>query len=189
MDGFARGLMLAAGVTGDTLDLSQKLGGDRPTVLRVIVLLMAVLTSLNLMSNNIGAEGAKALADALASGRSVLNSLSLAENDIGPTGATAIAEALKLGMAVLKKLVLSSNSIKDEGAIAISESLKTNKTLEELNLFNNGIGPAGGKAIGEALQLGIAVLKKLDLRFNDLGEAEQTVRDAAKRCSGLELEL
>ena len=34
-----------------------------------------------------------------------------------------------------------------------------------------------------------AVLKKLDLKFNNLGEAKQTVRDAAKRCSGLELEL
>ena len=34
--GFGRGLLRATGVTGDTLDLSQKLRGDRPTVLRVV---------------------------------------------------------------------------------------------------------------------------------------------------------
>ena len=34
---FARGLLRAAGVTIDTLDLSQKLGGDRTTTLQVIL--------------------------------------------------------------------------------------------------------------------------------------------------------
>ena len=38
---FARGLLRAVGVTGEALDLSQKLGGDRPTVLRVICELVA----------------------------------------------------------------------------------------------------------------------------------------------------
>jgi hypothetical protein len=40
-DSFGRGLLRAAGETGDTLDLSQKFGGDRPTVRRVIVTLVA----------------------------------------------------------------------------------------------------------------------------------------------------
>ena len=43
---FAKGLLRAAGVTGDALDLSQKLSGDRPTVLRVVVQLARVLQSL-----------------------------------------------------------------------------------------------------------------------------------------------
>ena len=38
---FRRGLLRAAGVTGDTLDLSQKLGGDRPTVRRAIAAMVA----------------------------------------------------------------------------------------------------------------------------------------------------
>jgi hypothetical protein len=38
-NGFGRGLLRAAGVTGDTLDLS-KLGGDQPTVLRVLAAMM-----------------------------------------------------------------------------------------------------------------------------------------------------
>ena len=45
---FARGLLRAAGVKGDSLDLSGgKLGGDRPTVLRVVMLFMAVLTKIS----------------------------------------------------------------------------------------------------------------------------------------------
>ena len=36
MDGFGSGMLRAAGVQGDTLDLSRKLGGDRPTVLMVL---------------------------------------------------------------------------------------------------------------------------------------------------------
>ena len=53
--------------------------------------------------------------------------------------------------------------------MALAESLKTNSTLEELELVNCDIGPAGGKAIGEALQLGMAVLTDLNLRANNLG--------------------
>ena len=45
-DPFRRGLLRSAGVTGDALDLSQKLGGDRPTVLRVVVEFTAVLTTI-----------------------------------------------------------------------------------------------------------------------------------------------
>ena len=36
MDGFGSGMLRAAGVQGDTLSLSRKLGGDRPTVLMVL---------------------------------------------------------------------------------------------------------------------------------------------------------
>ena len=44
-EAFACGLLQAAGVTGETLDLSAKLGGDRPTVLRVVMLIATSLTS------------------------------------------------------------------------------------------------------------------------------------------------
>ena len=36
MDGFGSGMLCAAGVQGDALNLSRKLGGDRPTVLMVL---------------------------------------------------------------------------------------------------------------------------------------------------------
>ena len=42
---FGRGLLRAAGVQGDVLDLSKKLGGHRPTVLRVVGIFMHSLAS------------------------------------------------------------------------------------------------------------------------------------------------
>ena len=56
-DPFREGLLRAAGVDSDSLDLAQKLGGDRPTVLRVIVEFTAVLTSIDVgCYNKIGKE-------------------------------------------------------------------------------------------------------------------------------------
>ena len=55
--------------------LAQKLGGDRPTVLRVIVEFTAVLTDLNLRANNIGNDGAIAIAGALSSGMAMLTTI------------------------------------------------------------------------------------------------------------------
>jgi hypothetical protein len=63
-DGFGRGLLRMAGVTGDTLDLSQKLGGDRPTV-RIVLAIMMKTTELkhcNLLKNNLDIESATMLA-------------------------------------------------------------------------------------------------------------------------------
>jgi hypothetical protein len=48
---FAKGSLRAAGVEGDALDLNQKLGGDRPTVLRVVALFTRVLTSCEYATN------------------------------------------------------------------------------------------------------------------------------------------
>ena len=45
-DVFGKGLLRASGVDGDSLDLAQKLGGDRPTVLGVLTAVAGSLTSL-----------------------------------------------------------------------------------------------------------------------------------------------
>ena len=65
IDYFGRGLLRAAGVTGNTLNLSQKVGGHRPTVQRVVVELNAVLKKLVLNFNNINDEGTIAIAESL----------------------------------------------------------------------------------------------------------------------------
>jgi hypothetical protein len=67
-DGFGRGLLRAAGVTGGTLDLSQKLGGDPPTVRRVLAAMMntTALTSLSVANNDIVGKEAQQLAKASA---------------------------------------------------------------------------------------------------------------------------
>ena len=73
---FAKGLVRAAGInTGDTLNLCEKLAGDRPTVLRVVKLLMPHLTSLDLSRNQLDAQAAKVLAEAVSVSASSLTSV------------------------------------------------------------------------------------------------------------------
>ena len=65
-DTFARGLLHAAGVEGEALDLSGKLGGDRPTVMRVLVQFVeGGLTSLDVRNNGIGGDDASLLSTAV----------------------------------------------------------------------------------------------------------------------------
>ena len=66
---FGRGLVKAAGVDLDgAIDLSGKLGGDTPTVVRALSLMMAGLKSLNLQGNSLP-EDAKEMLKQAAYGR------------------------------------------------------------------------------------------------------------------------
>ena len=67
------------------------------------------LASLNLLDYRIGADGAKALADALV-GNATMTSLNLRDNSIGAEGAKALADAL-VGNATMTSLDLGYNSI------------------------------------------------------------------------------
>jgi GTPase SAR1 family protein/Leucine-rich repeat (LRR) protein len=112
------------------------------------------LASLNLSSNDIGDEGAKAIAASLSS----LTSLDLWNNNIGDEGAKAIAASLH----GLTSLNLSDNKIGDEGAKVIATSLRG---LTSLNLSHNNIGDEGAKAIAASLR----GLNRLALWHNDIG--------------------
>jgi len=63
------------------------------------------------------------------------------ENNIGDEGAKALAELLKTNT-TLVKLCLPTNKIGDEGARMMCESLKINTTLTRLVADNNNIGDA-----------------------------------------------
>jgi hypothetical protein len=73
-DTFGSGLLLAAGVKGNELNLSGKLGGDRPTVLAVVCALMGSLRVLDLSDNQLGRKGGAALVEGL-KGNSTLTEL------------------------------------------------------------------------------------------------------------------
>ncbi|RUP51270.1 hypothetical protein BC936DRAFT_149115 [Jimgerdemannia flammicorona] len=62
-----------------------------------------------------------------------LQSLDLYKNDIGDEGASAIAEALKMNTS-LKTLYLGDNGIGEKGADALAKALKMNKSLQNLYL-------------------------------------------------------
>eukprot|EP00232_Nephroselmis_pyriformis_P004496 CAMPEP_0182913694 /NCGR_PEP_ID=MMETSP0034_2-20130328/38172_1 /TAXON_ID=156128 /ORGANISM="Nephroselmis pyriformis, Strain CCMP717" /LENGTH=448 /DNA_ID=CAMNT_0025050423 /DNA_START=286 /DNA_END=1628 /DNA_ORIENTATION=+ len=126
------------------------------------------LTTLYLTVNGIGAEGAKAIADALKVNGS-LTSLYLWDNDIGDEGAKAIGEGLKVNGS-LTSINLTGNNIGAEGGKAIAEALKVNGSLTTLNLHDDNIGDEGAKAIAEALEVN-GSLTSLDLETNNLGNA------------------
>ena len=151
----------------------------------------AVLAELQLSANNIGDNGAIAIADALKSGTTVLTNLGLSSNNIGPEGAKAIADALQSGMSMLTKLSLEHNNIGPEGAKAIAGALKSGKAvLTTLFLNNNKIDDDGAMAIAGALFSGTAVLIKLVLWHNNLGNAgEKAMRDAVKGRIGFDLKM
>jgi len=176
---FARGLLRAAGVKVDSLDLSGgRLGGDRPTTLRVVVLFTAVLTTLDLERNYIGAEGAKALANALASGRAVLTSLDVSSNSLDEEAALAIVRAVK-PRDKMTRLGLASSKIGPTGATEIAEYVKVSAVLTSLNLAYNQLcgvdldgrgtyDASGIQALASAISVN-AVLTTLDLRGNNIG--------------------
>ncbi|MDA9573927.1 hypothetical protein N9R48_03285 [Rickettsiales bacterium] len=137
------------------------------------------LTSINLDSNQIGVEGAKAIADALKKNKTVTK-LDLRANLLGAKGAKAIAEALKKNKTVTK-LDLSSNQIGDEGAKAIAEALKKNKTVNKLDLEWNQLGAEGATALAKALGDNTTVTY-LNLRANNIGdEGAKAIADALNK--------
>ena len=150
-DSFGKGLLLASGVNGDSLDLAQKLGGNRPTVLSVLTAVMKFLTSVDLSFNTLGAEGAKPIAEAMSVSKS-LTSINLNHNNLGPQGGKAIAEAISVSKS-LTKLILFNNKLGAEGGKAIAEAISVSKSLTSVNLGGNSLGLDGGKAIAEAISV------------------------------------
>ena len=189
--GAEKGIMLS-GMTCDQPEADFTNGGLQPTDAILIasdLQSMAVLTRFYLNGNNIGPEGAIAIAEALKV-NAVLTKLDLYldGNNIGDDGAKAIAEALKVN-AVVTKLILFRNNIGNDGAKAIAEALKVNAVLTILHLNYNKIGAEGAIAIAEALKVN-AVLTKLWLANNNLGDAGKTaVQDVVKGRSGFQLYL
>ena len=62
--GFGRGLLVAAGVKGSTLNLNGKLGGHKPTALAAVAQCMRCLTKINLSSNGLKGEEIYVIAEA-----------------------------------------------------------------------------------------------------------------------------
>mmetsp|Transcript_9622 Transcript_9622/g.28154 ORF Transcript_9622/g.28154 Transcript_9622/m.28154 type:complete len:501 (-) Transcript_9622:46-1548(-) len=125
------------------------------------------LTTLDLQGNDVGNEGARALAKALPGSRS-LTALSLPANSIRASGAGALAEALRVNHA-LRDLNLRYNDVGDGGAVSLAEALPHNKVLRNLVLSGNGIRDEGAQALADALTRNQA-LRNLDLQGNEIGD-------------------
>jgi hypothetical protein len=108
------------------------------------------LTSLDVGYNNIGAEGTKALAQ-----NTTLTSLNVSANNIGAAGAASLAQNT-----TLTSLHVSYNGIGAEGAKALAQ----NTTLTSLDVSINNIGAEGAKALAQN-----TTLTSLDVSYNGIG--------------------
>ena len=121
-------------------------------------------TYIALGSNQIGDEGAQAIAEAL-QGNTSITSIYFVGREIGDAGAKAIAGALK-GTSITS-LSLGNNKIGNVGAQAIAEALPYT-SITSLHLWNNEIGDAGAKAIAGALPY--TSITSLHLWNNEIGD-------------------
>ena len=121
------------------------------------------LLELYLSRNNIGDDGAKALAIGLQNNTTQLK-LHLSNNKIGDNGAREFA---RLQNTALLELYLSRNNIGDDGAKALAIGLQNNTTQLKLHLSNNKIGDNGAR---EFARLQNTALLELDLSYNNIGD-------------------
>ncbi|KAK3271239.1 hypothetical protein CYMTET_20398, partial [Cymbomonas tetramitiformis] len=154
------------------LDLSGKgLRCEDAIILGAALVSNVSLSTLNLAGNNIGPDGAKALAVAFTQNAEgvfnrSLNTLDLSGNKLvvpspdppyrDVSGIKAVAEALVFNTS-LSTLLLADTNIGPEGAKALAFALTPNEegafntSLNTLDLLKNGIGPEGAKALAIAL--------------------------------------
>ena len=170
------------------------------------------LKDLILADNDLRAEGALYLAEALEENRSLtsvnLNDTQLCDCDRFGHGAftlrgvAALAEMLEANTRLIK-LSLSMNSIAADGAKVIADALESNTTLENVSLGGNALGgyytstgffvatPEGGAAVAEMLKIN-KTITNLNLTGNDLREegaahvAEALQMNTALRNMGLQ---
>jgi len=209
-DGFGRGLLRGAGVTGGTLDLSQKLGGDPPTVRRVLAAMMktTALKSLSVANNNIDGEGAQQLAKAVLNCSSLevlsgvpikklragkLTKLDLQGKGLGATEGIVLAELIQLSQ-VLENLSVANNNIDGEAAQQLARVVLRSASLEVFSeipikklradaltkLDLRGVGVSGALVLSDLLKFS-AVLTELDLAGNNISpEGAVAISEALK---------
>jgi NLR family CARD domain-containing protein 3 len=97
---------------------------------------------------------------------------SLSRNHLGAEGAAALAPALAANGA-LTKLSLAENKLEEEGTKAICEALEQNTTLKELDIsgdrygHSNIGGTAGAKHVAKMLGVNGALTRVQPLEMSD----------------------
>jgi len=108
------------------------------------------LKSISLAHNRLRDRTGRALGKLIKS-LGTLRVLNVEDNEIGQEGATAIALGFADKMAKLEELNIAQNTITDEGGIAIAKALGTNGTLTSLSIGANGLGPVFAKTLSTSL--------------------------------------
>jgi hypothetical protein len=136
------------------------------------------VTSLDLCSTDLSADGVKAVSTMLATNSSITY-LNMDSNSIDSNGAVDIALALGSNNS-LTKLALPHNRIFDDGVQALAVALETNHYIKILNIGYNKISAAGALHISNMLIHNDAIIN-LDIRGNSIGdEGIKAIAEALK---------
>ncbi len=186
-------------------DKGQSYDGETPDFRGAATLLAAAgsagLTLLDLSHNHLGADGAAALAAALATAAWPCLTLVLGFNKLQAEGVAPLLAALRRPYApsnappALGELNLRNNNLRPAGAAAVARALGIGPdgaclAVASLCLLNNHLLAEGGAAIGAALAPDAAgrsncFLRALDVSSNCLGSAGSAGLAAALGCGGL----
>lgn len=109
----------------------------------------STLRTLDLVNTGIGAGGLRALLDALTDRPHPLERLFLGGNGLTPEVAPLLAALVR--EAGVRELYLSANHLGDEGAALLASAADDPARPVSLGLGGNGVGPAGARALAEAL--------------------------------------
>jgi hypothetical protein len=137
------------------------------------------MTSLNLASNELKAEGAKIVADAIKVTSVHLRSFWCHFHVHLTSQSTAVVCYCPQDMRALTKFDISNNSLYAAGGKVLAESLNGNQVMTELNLAKNTLGRkanSGGKAdmsgiiaIADVIP-GMGAMTSLNISNNDIGK-------------------
>lgn len=163
-EGFPRGTIQPDG----RLDLcKQGVGPVMAARLAATAATSPLIRHLLLGTNNLGADGAQAVADALTPGHHV-ETLYLGCNRIDAEGVRPLADRLAADDTV-RALWLKRNPIGDEGVARLCTALGGNHRLRTLDLVNVGLTVTGLRRLADTLAARPARLQRLFLGGNGLG--------------------
>jgi len=166
------------------------MGGHGTFLLCERLVHLAALDDLNLARNQLGDHGALVLAACLSSLKASLKALKIAGNDIGKEGADALAKTLP-AVVSLETLDVSENSFGDEGLRRLVQALPRLPLLRWLSLAGLGFSPKAGQELLVVLDmLAIGGLSYLDASYNKLPHGWlDMIRNAVARKEGRPCEV
>lgn len=135
-------------------------------------------------TNGLGDEGARTVADALATDGHGLHTVYLGCNRIAADGASALADALT-GDGTVRALWLKRNPVGDAGVRALAAMLRRNTTLRTLDLVNTELSAKGLDALLSVLVERPRPVERLFLGGNGLGPDTAPLLAALVRDAGV----
>lgn len=158
----------------EELDFSHCIIGDEgATAVAKFLKGRRKLRSVNLCNNKIREAGIGALAFVLTQPESgPVDYLDLRLNTFGDPGFKYLASALIREHAKIQTLILSCCDLSRESGILLGETLTRNDVLVDLDVSNNRLGEAAGRAVLSATEQN-KTLQFLDLRMTGISNENQ----------------